>query len=793
MKARSLRIVALAVLIVSLPRSAESHTAYQPTVLFVHWTFPDRPISTYAQGRLGIIQPSWYQGYLVVAYRQLSGRPLSIAEQRSFLDHAELHPTAALKPLPPDLWMHWPKENGPAQQWVKARAKYRKDPPPAVEADWWEYTEGERCQNDSFLTAIRTLADRAKRYGSASPKLREWITAQDQVYFNCAERRGNNGNASQIPSPLPANADALARADRTYQIAAAHLYSGDFKQAMMEFEVIGRDESSPWQPYGEYLAARASLRAAEPDDTAKFDSKMLEEADARLAQAAGQTSQPGLKRSIAGLREYIALRLHPDVEYTRLCQRVSLGAVDANFGQDVIDIEYLMSKISGTLPDFPGADQWSSEYQKKLAEWQDQQFNEIRAKQPQPELADWLFTVGSDTPNARRWARARWQKTRSLPWLVAALMASKGSDTGASELLAASEAVSPASAAYPTVSFHRARLLREQGKFASERSVVEAAMRHSREMPRSAVNLLQAERTLGAANLDEFVQFLPLQPIGYDNGMDAHGEAEFCYAEKPAASPCETGVFEAGNPPHLLPQIDPDEARVLNRGLTLDDLILIARSPSLPENLRKELAPAVWARAVILERIDQAAAIAPTVALVRPELKPYIAQYQAAKRPDERKFLAAYAIAHFPGLRPFVPSVAPRVTRFEFADDFRDNWWCQGGLPAECDRWNAENAPPAEPIFLSFYSAPQREIVASELQQISKLGACGDWLSNTLIGWAKEHPSDDRSAEALHFAMRSVRFSADGSRRRSREIYVLLHNRYPNSEWAKKTKFWYRP
>jgi hypothetical protein len=199
----------------------------------------------------------------------------------------------------------------------------------------------------------------------------------------------------------------------------------------------------------------------------------------------------------------------------------------------------------------------------------------------------------------------------------------------------------------------------------------------------------------------------------------------------------------------------------------------------------------VWTRAVILDRVDRAAAIAPTAESVRPELKPYIAQYEAAKGPDERHFLAAYAIAHFPGLRPFIPSVAPRVTRFDFADDFRDNWWCKGGLPTECDKWNVEKATRAETVSPSFYSAPQKETVAGELQQISKLGDCGDWLSNTLIEWAKAHPSDERSAEALHFAMRSVRFSADGSTKRSREIYVLLHSRYPNSEWAKMTRFWY--
>jgi len=751
----------------------------------VHPSFPDRPISTFAQGRLGIIQSSWDQDYLVVAYRNLMGRPLSSAELRSFLDHSEM------RPIPPDRWIHWPKENNSPQQWVKARAKYRHDPPPAVESEWWEYSEGERCQSDSFLTAIRTLSDRAKRYGSASPRLQEWITAQDQVYFNCAEQRRNTADGSEIPKPLPADSNALARADHAYQIAAAHFYSGDLKQAMTEFEAIGHDESSPWQPYGAYLVARAAFRAAETNDTAQFDPKRLQEADELLMQAANQTKQAGLRKSIDGLREYVALRLHPDAEYVRLSQRVAFGDAGADFGQDVIDIQFLMGNISGTPPDFPGVNRWSPEWEKKVHEWNNHRFEEIGEKRSQSDLVDWLFTFYSETPNAHQWARERWKKTKSLPWLIAALMFSKGSDREATELLAASEAISPESDAYPTVAYHRARILHEQGKIAMAGKVAEAAMQHSSEMPRSALNLLQAERAFDASTVDEFARFLPLQPIGYDNGMDVHGEDEFCYEEKPANSPCEKGVFEAGNPQRLLPQIDPEEARILNRGMTLDDLIQVAQSPSLPENLRKELAPAVWTRAVILDRVDRARAIAPIAESLRPELKPYIAQYEKAKGPDERHFMAAYAIAHFPGLRPFIPSVAPRVTRFDFADDFRDNWWCKDGLPSDCNRGNLEKASSAEPMYPAFYSSLQRGTVAGEVRQISELGDCGDWLSNTLIVWAKAHPSDDRSAEALHFAMRSVRFSADGTTKRSKEIYVLLHSRYPNSEWAKKTRFWF--
>src|SRR5258708_37610601 len=93
---------------------------------------------------------------------------------------------------------------------------------------------------------------------------------------------------------------------------------------------------------------------------------------------------------------------------------------------------------------------------------------------------------------------------------------------------------------------------------------------------------------------------------------------------------------------------------------------------------------------------------------VRPEMKPFITQYREAKTPEERRFIAAYAIAHFPGLRPAVNGRTPRVTRFDYADNYRDNWWCSDGRPEEFHMWPESDSPPSTVPQVPFLSAEER-------------------------------------------------------------------------------------
>src|SRR5262249_30050192 len=140
-------------------------------------------------------------------------------------------------------------------------------------------------------------------YGADSANIRTWIEGQDQVFANCSE-------GQHIPASLPASEDALARADRNYQIAAAQFYSTSFDDARKAFEAIAADSSSPWKETAPYLLARTLVRKAS-----------LGAADTRndsLAQAETQLKKILVDKKLASthaastrLLNLVRLRLHP--------------------------------------------------------------------------------------------------------------------------------------------------------------------------------------------------------------------------------------------------------------------------------------------------------------------------------------------------------------------------------------------------------------------------------------------------------------------------------------------------
>lgn len=798
MKPRLCAVVLLTTAVLLLiPLVVNGHSPYQPTVIFFHAEFPDHPLADFARGQVGILQRTWSRGYLVVYYRYLSGHPLNAAEQTSFLAQRDLHAAAALRPRPSDSWKIGAEfENAPPQRWVRARAQFRTDKPPSgAGEDWWDYQAGGDCLDDSFLTAIRTLRNRARRYGAHSRELQEWINAQDQVYQNCPLEKANRPLNGIIPGELPSTASALARADRAYQIAAAHFYANNSDEAVRRFSEIARDIKSPWHDTAAYLVARTAFRSAIPSDVASPDPKRLMQADANLQAASAQITDRHLKKSLAGLRQYVALRLKPEEQFHVLAGKISSGGSGDRFGQDVVDLGYLIDRATGSTPDFPNVQPWTAKYLKKAEEWRNRRYTEIETARTTSDLTDWVMTVSWNTPAAAQHAIQHWQKRQSLPWLVAALLVAHGSDKVTASLLDAAAHVAPDSPAYPTAVLHRARLLRERGEVAAARRVLEEALGRSKDWPVSVANQFKQERLLVADSPDDFARLLPQQPVGFDNGTVTKGESEYCSKDSGYASDssvgCEEGVLEGGRPPRLLPQIDDLSARILNEKAPLELLVAVAQSEALPENLQKRIAPAVWARAVVLDRQAEAAKIAGLAATARPELKPYIDEYQKAASPEERKFLGAYAIAHFPGLRPDVNGSTPRITRFDYADNYRDNWWCSSGEPIEFHWWSDFSPPPHPVPAITFLSAQERSRAESEFRKIVALGPAGDWLSNVLIDWAKTHPQDSKSPEALHFAWRVTRYSCDGKANRSREVYILLHRRYPNSVWTRKTRVWW--
>src|SRR2546425_11025119 len=104
------------------------------------------------------------------------------------------------------------------------------------------------------------------------------------------------------------------------------------------------------------------------------------------------------------------------------------------------------------------------------------------------ELTDWIVTIETSSATTAAHALDRWEKTRSLAWLVAALTTAKGQQPKLDALLTAAAGVSHASPAFPSVAFHHARLLMETKRGDEAQALLDKVLANDRaQMSKSAV------------------------------------------------------------------------------------------------------------------------------------------------------------------------------------------------------------------------------------------------------------------------------------------------------------------
>src|SRR5688572_29878447 len=156
--------------------------AFSTDPYFTFTNHPDIPLAKYAAGELGILQSGYARSYLVAAYRYLSGKPLSAAEQQALLSFWDKRLSS------PD------ETDGcvdASESWLTAR----KAVPGAPKVDRVDYTRAVspkegwhsycNCQPDGFKTAAATLNGLIAKFGASSQAVKDWLAAQDMVFDNC--------------------------------------------------------------------------------------------------------------------------------------------------------------------------------------------------------------------------------------------------------------------------------------------------------------------------------------------------------------------------------------------------------------------------------------------------------------------------------------------------------------------------------------------------------------------------------------------------------------------------------
>lgn len=249
-----------------------------PSLAFTWATHPDFPLNAFTEGRLGILQPTYARSYLVVAYRQLTGVPLTQAERRSVLELWDFRlqggvilPKATNGPSPKAA-TQTPAGGATSDtlDWKAIRARFtRETAPEPVRFRWEEDFYREEVSDSALEVAASTLLDRSKRW--KSDMVVDWIRAQDKVF-------STNGKTKLVPEPARANQDGLFQKDRAYQIACAQFYIGDFAAARTAFNAIAQDAASM-----HLLQDKLLLQAAKSRDSKPFDG-LMERRQRRIGQ-----------------------------------------------------------------------------------------------------------------------------------------------------------------------------------------------------------------------------------------------------------------------------------------------------------------------------------------------------------------------------------------------------------------------------------------------------------------------------------------------------------------------------
>jgi hypothetical protein len=749
-------------------------------VVFVMRGSPDFPVHDFVRGKLGVLQPDYARMYLVVAYRYLSGARLNATEQTALLAQWE-------RPLAGDPGSTAQPRNW-LQDWSKRRDKILGKPAPGANQWWWGDLFGVlrwvqksdtsfgyyNCLPDAFRNAVERFDQHARQFGETSAEVRDWVSAQEQVFANCSAQFGEKPHPPTIPGELPATAPAVLRADRAYQIAAANFYAGQLHDARQQFEAIAQDASSPWREIAPYLAARAVLRQATLNNSEEgYDADALAEAQPLFKKVLEDPSDRRWHESAQGLLSYIEVRLHPRERLHELSAALAKPGT-ANLTHDLTDYTYLMDHF---------APNWTA-----LREGDD--------------MTDWIVTMQAGGPQECEHAFARWRRTSSMAWLVAALLWMDAPSSGLEPLLTAAAKVPPDSPAYAAATFHRLRLLAASGKTDDARTGLDAVLASQKDkLPQSSVNLLLALRTRLARNLEEFLSYAVRTPAGvsFDGTNNAGPWATSGLAR------------EKGAPQG---QFDVDAAGILNRRLPLALLAGAAQSQTLPAHLRQEVAIAAWTRAALLGDAATGRALARVLADLVPEMKTEMDAYAATTDAPSAKFTAAFAMLRFPGAQLAVHTGLTRALSSSWwgsqaamppskIDALRDNWWCQLSGPEGRARFESGKLGSESPLSWVY---PEQELNApafltpgahatanEEWQRLSTLPAAPNYFSGVVVAWARKHPDDPRVPEALHLVVRATRYGCtDGdSGKYSKAAFELLHARYPKSEWAKKTPYWF--
>ena len=763
--------LALAVSGAAGPALASGDSSLDPPV-FDAFGGPPRDQARFFAGQPGVLMANAPDARLFMAWRLLHGQAVG-PEAGAGLSM----PCCGYKPPPED----WSKVVYPFSEWTEARQLVL-----GQEADkyTWIRTDFDlgqgrsrpNCFDAAATAATATLKARIASYGAADPSVKVWLIRQDMVFEACA---GQGNVLRAVPSGSP----AWLVKDAAYQDAAQKLYLGDNIGAAQGFAEISRDAASPWRRSGLYLTARALLRDALARKTPVAEASARKVLDALAASPPGSWSY---REEAAPMLRTLDYYLHPKQRRDQLKARLEGPGLQADAAADFRDYDTL----TGKWPDRSEVFDWIAAYKIASADPFDMGQSDNRQARA-PTLAK---------------AQARWAASQDPAWLIAALSLANPDDAQTPGLLSAAHAVAADSPAYLTVAWQMTRLEMASVAPAKLRARLDGILKRA-DLSASDRNLFLAERLQVAADVADFARLAPMQ--------------RFCIAKSVTACPRYAWLMGYDIDQTADPQTLTAAGEILIDRMTLADRMALGEAPNLPEALRLDITLTNFARAVQLQDNAAIDRLAQKLAVRLPQMKDNFARIAATAPGPDKRFAEFLILAKIPGLRSDLTAyyVRPEGTVAQFQGNWPDwlvstrplppigqppEWWGAKDIDMTCeDRCGAGAFPLAEPAFITagaakakrergYFAYLRGEFGDARWDDSPKApmpdGAVAVW--EEVLGWAKAHPDDPRSPEALYWLIRVSRTGAshNGSGHRA---FLLLHSRYPKSDWTRRSPYYY--
>lgn len=656
-------------------------------------SWPVNDLDDFAGGHLGVIRPTYDHFYLFIAYRNLLGLPLSIADVDRMRRHDPCwHSTAN------GYYGYSPREEKSyveaVSKWIEQREKVApKQQSGAKQLSSYRYRSFPTCTADAFRNATVVLTSRLAQYGQ-STDVQDWVRAQDSVFAAC------DGPAAQ-PEPAAKNAPRWLQLDREYQIAAALFYAGKYDQAVKAFDAIAATTDSPWRHIAPYLAARAIIRSATTEQEKSrepLDVQKLDEADSRLTAILDNPLEPHFRKDAERLIQFVRIRTRPAEVLEQIEGRLTAKVLLESIGQDVTDFWVAYQKGDG-------------------------------ANAPGP-FSRWLTAMRSGADSSA--AFSEWRASGSLPWLVVALQEAEAEPTAElNELLTDAAKVPVKSPAYLTARYHLARL----GDRRTAHKIISGVLK----LPTTTLTRQDANafRSLGlgkARSIADFARYSPRETSmtigGTPPNVDADSD-DIINRSLPLDSMAQI----------LLAQRLPDQFR---RELTR---VVWVRAFVLNRwDLIRKLAPQI--KAMIPESTEL---IDEMIEENDSETRKAVGAMMLARYPG----MVGNMTSQITYTKDLGEIAMANMHRSMSQDGSRENWWC--GFPDEAyyARRRRMDVKPAQPP--RFLSPKEVAALMAERRRLESIPNATDYLSKIVMEWARKNPRDPRLPPALHMLVRSSR------------------------------------